>query len=144
MLKTINPMVEALNNAHVTLMRELLGLENLVRVPEKMEPNDTTYHLVSLRQHLIDHFRFEEEDGVMDEVVRQEPRLSREIDQLKAQHQTLAAGLDALIADARSGHAGETAFAQRVRDWVAGVRHHEAEENRILQDAYTQDVTAED
>jgi hemerythrin len=144
MIHTQNAAVEALNKAHVQLKEELRGLENLVRNPDKMEPNDTTYHLVNLRQHLLDHFRLEEEGGYMDVVAQREPNLHREMEQLKEDHKRLAAGLDALIADARMGQAGTAAFAQRVRDWVASVRRHEADENRLLQDAFTLDVTAED
>lgn len=144
MIHTQNAAAEALNKAHVKLKEELRGLENLVRNPDKMEPNDTTYHLVNLRQHLLDHFRFEEEGGYMDVVAQREPNLHREMEQLKEDHRRLAAGLDALIADARMGQAAGAAFAQRVRDWVASVRRHEADENRLLQDAFTLDVTAED
>jgi hypothetical protein len=100
--------------------------------------------LDGLQVHLREHFRFEEKDGYMEAVRQRQPHRDREIAQLLEEHRQLAQSLDALRLDMRVADGLSDSLRESVRAWVERVRHHEAHENRLVQEAFNLDISAED
>jgi hypothetical protein len=135
--------LEALDRAHVTLLEDLRRLEEAARpqAPGGLAP--LRARLGATRNHIAQHFRFEEQGGYLDVVRQREPRLERAVAQLAEEHRKLLAGLDGLIREVAAGPP-DVALSDQVRAWVEQVRHHEAHENEVVQDAFNLDLGAED
>jgi hypothetical protein len=97
-----------------------------------------------MREHLLAHFRFEEQNGYMDAIRRREPRLERAIQELLEEHRVLKDQLDELIAATQTGKDQDAALPDGVHKWIQHLRRHEAAENRLMEEAYTQDIGSED
>jgi len=135
---------EALSREHQALLKHLHGLEQAVATPSREEPARMIPRLETLREHLTQHFRFEEENGYMDVVRRREPHREREINQLQEEHRELAQTLAALLAEAGKARHLHDTFAEKVRAWVKRIRHHESHENDLVLDTFNRDTSAED
>ncbi len=135
---------EKLRQAHVDL-REDLGL-----LAETLRPqNVVTLHVLQERlqqtqTHILNHFRLEEQGGYLQEVREAEPRLSREIDQLQAEHGQLIKDLQALLADLEEEAEVDNTVRKKVQTWIKHVRHHESRENLLVEDAFTLDIGDKD
>jgi hypothetical protein len=127
---------EALHEAHVSLLGDLQELDEAVRPGSGQGPAELGTRLGKVRAHLLDHFRFEEEGGYMAPVLKEEPRLAPEAQELLNEHGQLAQALNGLIQEVSGAGSLEEAVRDRVRAWVKQVRHHEAQENHIVQEAY--------
>jgi iron-sulfur cluster repair protein YtfE (RIC family) len=124
---------EALHEAHVDLLGHIQELEKAVGSEEP--PAEMCTRLEKVRTDLLNHFRFEEDGGYMAPVLREEPRLGPKIQELLAEHGRLAQTLDALIRE--TGAARKTQdLRDKIRGWIGQVRHHEASENNLVQEAY--------
>jgi hypothetical protein len=77
-------------------------------------------------------------------VRKREPRLERTIQELADEHRQLMQSLETLRQQARSDRCPDQPFREVVRRWVKRVQHHEARENGLVQDAFNQDIGAED
>jgi hemerythrin-like domain-containing protein len=137
-------LADALSRAHQELREDLRELEKAVGPTSWEAPAQMVTRLDGLRDHLTEHFRLEEENGYLDSVRQRQPSRGREIDELKEEHRLLALFLDALLREAQEAKNLSDAFGDRVRAWVARVRHHESHENRLVQEAFNQDISAED
>jgi hypothetical protein len=133
---------EALSQAHHALQEDLQDLEQAAALEEV--PARMAARLEALRQHLTEHFRFEEKDGYLDAVRQREPNRQRETDQLLEEHRLLAQSLDTLLGEARGAGPLRDTFGENVRAWVERVRQHEAHENRLVQEVFNRDTSAED
>jgi hemerythrin-like domain-containing protein len=137
-------LADVLSRAHQELREDLRDLEKAVDLASREAPAQMVTRLDGLRKHLTEHFRLEEDNGYLDSVRQRQPSRGREIDVLKEEHRQLALALDALLGEAReAGNLGD-AFAEKVRAWVEQVRRHESHENRLVQEAFNQDISAED
>ena len=137
-------LAEAMGRAHRVLLEELRDLEKAVGPPLPGGPARLIPRLEWLREHLAEHFRFEEENGYLVEVRQREPNREREINQLQEEHRQLAQSLNALLGEARGASNRSDSFGEKVRAWVEQVRRHESHENRLVQDAFNRDTSAED
>jgi hypothetical protein len=135
---------EALSRAHAALLEDLRQLEEAVRPAVGEGLAELRARLGATQAHILEHFRFEEQNGYMDAVRQREPRLERAVQELAEEHRRLAQSLDALIRKARAARGlGET-VREAVRGWVDSVRRHEARENDLVQEAFSVDIGAED
>lgn len=100
--------------------------------------------LLATQRHVSEHFRFEEQNGYMGAVRKREPRLEHTIQQLEEEHRQLLRSLETLLGVVQAATSLDNVFREKVRAWVERVRHHEARENEVIQDAYNQDISAED
>jgi hypothetical protein len=141
--RPISP-AEALNRAHHALLEDVRTLEIVVSPPARQGPAQVAGCLEVLREHISEHFRFEEQDGYMEAVRQRQPNREREMNQLQDEHVLLARSLDDLITEARAAREMADSFRASVRAWVERVRQHEVHENRLVQEAFNQDVSAED
>jgi hypothetical protein len=137
-------LAEALGREHAVLVEQLLQLEQAAGLPpEEGEPRVRS-QLARVGEHLLKHFRFEEENGYMDEALAHQPRLERVGQQLFAEHRQLADGLVALLAEADGGHGGDPSFGAKVRAWLDQVRQHEHREVMLIEDAFCLDIGTKD
>jgi hypothetical protein len=135
---------EALSRAHAALLEDLAKLEAAARPASGMGLAELRACLGATQRHVTDHFRFEEQDGYMVPLVKREPRLERAIQQLAEEHGQLSRSLAALIGEANVAARLEALLGERVREWVQAIRHHEARESRLIQDALNMDIAAVD
>jgi hypothetical protein len=142
--KTDNSVADALLRAHGALLADLRKLEEAIRPSSGESPKELLVRLGATRTHILEHFRFEEQNGYLDAVRQREPRLERIIQQLAEEHRQLTQALDTLLGEAQAAvNLGES-LRQDIRAWVESVRRHEARENDLVQDAFNLDIGAED
>lgn len=127
---------ETLQQAHVDLLSDLQQLDEAVHSGLGESPTRLGTCLAKIQTHLTDHFCFEEQDGYMAPVLKEEPRFGPVIQELLGEHRQLAQTLDALLQEARAARSLPDGFGERVRAWVKQVRHHESRENNLVQEAY--------
>jgi hypothetical protein len=127
---------DALVEAHTDLLRDLQELERAVSPGSGEGPAELGSRLGKVRTHITDHFRFEEDGGYMAPVLKEEPRLAPLIEELLAEHIQMAQVLAALIEEVSRARSALDIPRERVRVWVGQVRHHEARENNLVQEAY--------
>jgi|SRR5215831_18167200 len=127
---------DTLHEAHTALLRALQELEKAVGPTPREGPAELGTRLNTVRTHLADHFRFEEEGGYMAPVLKEEPRLTTQIQELLAEHSQMAQVLDAIIEEVGKGPTVQDVSRQKIRAWIGKVRHHETRENDLVQEAY--------
>jgi hypothetical protein len=141
---TENSVAEALGRAHAALLADLRELEQAARPSSRQGLASLRARLSATQTHVTEHFRFEEQNGYMEAVLKREPCLERAIQQLAEEHRSLAQSLAVLIEQARAATSLDDPFREEVRGWVECVRQHEARENEVVQDAFNLDIGAED
>jgi hypothetical protein len=134
---------ESLSRAHEALQRDLQALEECIAPDSGKSVASIRARLKTTQRHILEHFRFEEQNGYMEKVRRREPRLEHAIDQLVLEHRQLAGSLETLLEAARDASSSD-AFPVNIRQWIAAVRQHENCEDRLVQDAFNYDIGAED
>lgn len=142
--KTEASVAETLARAHAALLEDLKKLEEAVSPASKKTVGEINARLAATRAHIVEHFRFEERNGYMDIVRNREPRLEHAIEQLGGEHRQLLQSLDAVIEKTKTASKLDDALREEVARWLHGVRDHEMRENDLVQDAFIQDLAAED
>lgn len=144
MKQTQSASAEALRQAHQALLRDLRKLQDLVR-------SDSTASLAELRgrlgatyTHVCEHFRLEEQDGYVDKLAENEPRLGRVAQQLGEEHRELRHSLDALHGEAIVASRVDNDLCEKIRKWIDRLMRHERRENDLMQDAIDLDFAAQD
>ncbi len=129
---------------HVALDHKL---EQLHRTTEQLQQLWLTWQeqLRQLLKFLQGHFAAEERGGYFCHVVQHAPWLKEQVDRLHAQHEQLHHQLDQLAA--RAEHAQVELLApmvEQLAQWIHQLQQHEQQENRLLQEAFTQDMAEGD
>jgi hypothetical protein len=127
---------EALQHAHTHLLEDFLELEHAARPGSGTGPAELGTQLSQLRTHLLEHFAFEEQDGYMAPVLREEPRFEPEVRELLGEHRHLAQTLESLIADVGTAPAVQDGHRQKLAAWLKSARLHESRENNLVIEAY--------
>lgn len=135
---------EGLCRAHESLLEDLRRLELAVGPASGESLTELRRRLAATRTHITKHFRYEEENGYMDVVRKREPRLVRTVEHLAEEHRQLSQGLDEILAEVQQATSLSDAVREKVRLWVRHVGEHELRENDLVQDAFNQDIGAED
>jgi hypothetical protein len=133
-----------LREAHANLGDHLEALLAATNSSECQGSANVRARLGATKGHLLEHFRFEEQDGYMDAVRKQRPSLAHAIDQLAQEHGQLAQALEGLLAEADTAADVTDMFRDRVHRWVSAVRKHEERENDLVQDAFNLDIGTKD
>lgn len=139
-----NDSAERLARAHASLLTDLRTLEDEIRPAARTGLGELQARLAATRSHVREHFRFEERGGYLTGVRQCEPRLEHAIRELAQEHRRLLQDIDAIIAGARTAVQVDEPLAEAVHDWIRQLRHHEARENDLVQDALIPDLAAED
>jgi type VI protein secretion system component VasF len=127
---------DALLDAHTALLRDLQELEKYVAPTSSESLRELGSRLEQVRTHLAEHFRFEEDGGYMAAVLKEEPRLSREVQELLTEHSQIALTLDAIIEEVARVLTVQNSSRQRIHAWLQKIRHHESREHSLVQEAY--------
>jgi hemerythrin-like domain-containing protein len=144
-MKATKPsLAEAMTQAHAALMADLRQLQEATQAPAGKTAVPLADRLCALRAHLAEHFRFEEQNGYLDSVRKRQPQQERVIAELLEEHRQLAQSLDALIETFTGRPSVDEAFREQVGSWIERIRHHEARENRLVQETFNMDIGAED
>jgi len=99
--------------------------------------------LVTLRDHLSQHFEQEERGGFLEESLTRMPRLAADVRKVLADHPRLLAELDGLINCLSAEDIGRDAWRQAGHDFEAFASHllaHERSENAVVQEGYNEDL----
>lgn len=104
---------------------------------------DAARLLGQLGDQLVKHFTLEEGDGYFSEALTQAPQLVARANDLLAQHPKMTA-MARELAGAEPGPEWWTETRRRYQAFVAELRAHERLEDQLLQQAYTQDLSAHD
>ncbi|MFQ5731545.1 MAG: hemerythrin domain-containing protein [Planctomycetaceae bacterium] len=126
--------------ASITEFQEWWGQVDELGVPRFAEMGD---RLQRLRDLVIRHFADEEAGGYLTGVLEVAPQLSREIDELRPQHDELLETLDDFICrlkcDAPPFESWQAA-GHEFDAFLADLRRHEGRENAVVQTAYGHDI----
>jgi hypothetical protein len=101
------------------------------------------WRLRDFQNQLLKHFDLEEEDGLLDDILRQAPRFRHAVEQLEEEHRKITADLDHIVAVVKSIDSAASSklprVRERVRALIATFEAHESTESRIIQHVYYQD-----
>lgn len=125
------------------LMRSVRSAFAATGSPTPEHRADVLASLHDLRAHLADHFAQEEQGGYLEEAVTRVPRLSKATRSILAQHPTLLAELDRLIADLDAVANAAQSWRRAEDDFEAFAAHmaaHERCENEVVQEGYNEDL----
>jgi len=135
------------------IRREHEGLRNLLAGLHKVlgdrleQVEEVSRRMESLSARIETHFNQEELTGFFDRIVDRAPRLSEQIDDLRAEHQSMLSDVRALHEISVDGD-GSPAWWQRLEDkfhqFSKELMQHEHKENQLLQQAYDEDIGAAD
>ncbi len=134
---------DALVAAHRALVEDLQKLDQ-APADETVSPAKLLASLERLRGRLVEHFRFEEQNGYLDWVVERQPNLDRPVQHLAEEHRLLLSSLDELLGETRAAAAAAAALKRKATEWSRRVRRHERDENLLVEDAFNLDLGAED
>jgi hemerythrin-like domain-containing protein len=141
--QTREPFADSFCQAHEALRQNLGEVDEAARVPSR-NPWELGSLLDKVRMHLLKHFRLEEKDGYMSEVLKEDPSRERTARHLLEEHCQLAECLDALVEEAAAWESRRDAFLEKVRAWVKRVQQHESRENRLIEDVLNRDLGTKD
>jgi hypothetical protein len=128
-------------------VRSALGdLEASVASPAAGRAKEWVAHVidraVALRAAFAEHIDATEgPGGLFDEVLGQAPRLANQVNKLRAEHGTISAGLDAVIA-ARDGEVGDVRAA--AVELMGQIVNHRSDGSSLIYEAYFVDIDAAD
>jgi hypothetical protein len=135
---------KTMKQAHVALLKDLSKLEVAARPGSAAGLAGLRERLGTTLTDVTAHFRLEEQGGYLDAVRKREPRLEHVAQQLSEEHGRLTQSLQALVREAQEAAGLTAGLGEKVREWIAQIRHHEARENEVVQDAFNTDLGAED
>ena len=131
---------------HEALEKKLVHL-NLQLERRELPLPSVVKLLEGLRSFFISHFQKEETGGLFEDVVERAPHLSRLAAKLTHEHGELLQRMDGLIRFARRGTGQPLCWRMlrlRMQDLTVQLHQHEAEENGMLQMAYSDDLGTKD
>ena len=104
--------------------------------------------LLSLHDELFRHFRFEEEEGVLEEIMENHPEAAAGLKRVLGEHPEMLRELRLIVSDVLSYSEGVTPEDPRIRRRISELldhfRRHERAENRLFQRIEYRDVGAAD
>ncbi|MBM3993105.1 MAG: hemerythrin domain-containing protein [Planctomycetes bacterium] len=144
MKRSKEKIAEALRHAHHALLRDLRRLQDVARPGSDVTLIELRTLLSETYTHLCEHFRWEEQDGYLDELDEAEPRFQRVVQELGEEHRELRRTLDDLHGDTILASTVDPALLANIRNWIDRLRRHEARENSLVEDAVTSDLASAD
>lgn len=111
------------------------------------DPNAIREAIGHLCQLVKSHFAHEEEGGYMREAIQRAPRITKRAEKLLEEHEMMLAAIKELCETARRADDAEITSGELKSAFTAFINElsqHEAGENSILQEAYTDDIGTKD
>lgn len=138
-MSTTHPLLEA----HDSLMESMKQLqEQILECRHSMEV--LRGQVAVIRTAVLEHFRLEEEDGYMKQVLELRPFLERSAEKLRHEHRDLAAELDAILKELYQPKSDVRACCVRLENWIGRIHLHEKQENMMVEDAFGLDIGTKD
>ena len=137
---------EEVEREHAAL-RDALGALHRVLAQRQGAVATVAEQLCALGDDVAEHFSDEETAGFFDDLLAQAPHLANRIDQLREEHQQLSDTIERLKVVAVHGDGSAPWWEQLEAAFHAfskELMHHEATENELLVEAYTDDIGAAD
>ena len=104
--------------------------------------------LSAFKGQLLSHFHHEEEGGFLLDVLREVPNVERRVQTLRLEHGEMASDLDAILDKLREMDLADReaieSVGRGVRTLVETLRHHEIEEQHLVQRTYYREYGAGD
>ena len=105
----------------------------LDRTPDAVSRGRARDLLVRLPKLLEEHFQLEEDGGLFDDVCVLNPGIEARVRELACEHVALLARIRGITSPIEAGAALTESMAHSVRAFVADLRRHECQENRLFQ-----------
>lgn len=100
--------------------------------------------LTRFHDKIFRHFREEEETGFLEELRRDNPSATHQLDALQADHATILADVRALLGATLAYGEGKPTSRPRLRRWTTSIldqlSEHERQETELLQRTYCEDL----
>ena len=137
---------------HRELEEKILELRSTLRKPRPelgtagshVWASEVSRKLVDLHDQLCRHFRYEEESGMMEDLMKRHPRASGQVDELRAEHSEMLAESRELVAllmayseDSKSAGVG---LRRRLGALLDLLGQHERHENSLIMDLAYSDL----
>jgi iron-sulfur cluster repair protein YtfE (RIC family) len=139
---TSHETVEKIKQEHDALREKFRQIHDVLSGPEIVAEQIATL-LRELQNALQVHFSNEELGGFFDEVTARAPRLTVRADQLCTEHEQLLHRATELCEFAETDGpslAWWRELSSRCHEFSKQMMHHESEENKLLQQAYQDDI----
>ena len=98
------------------------------------------WHLRDFKNRLLRHFDLEEEGGFMKDALSAAPESQPKVSELKAEHRQFSKSLEKIIDTLQAMHKKDSEKLEQTRiklnEFIATLRKHEEEEQRLLQRTY--------
>lgn len=143
-METTATIAESPEQAHDALLVDVRRLQQMVRPDAEVSLAELQKRLSATYTNVCAHFRREEQDGFLDEMEANEPRLQRLVQQMMDEHRDLRQRLDSLHGDAIMATRVDEALREKVRRWTDALLRHEVRENDLVQDEFDSDCAAQD
>jgi hemerythrin-like domain-containing protein len=127
--------------AHAALLKDIRKLEESISSSEK-DPAAVCTLLKEIKEHVSEHFKFEEKGGYMDQVRKHHPNKEGVIQKLYMEHGHLRQSLDGLVEEAKKPL--DDGFREIVRAWIERIRQHETQENTLIQETLNLEIGDQD
>jgi hypothetical protein len=136
MTKTERSMSEVLLRSHREIESELKRLEQVVAPTGFPGLENLHNNLDMAYSFLIEHFRVEEEEGLLVEVVKKAPEKDRVVRDLQEQHKTLSHSLGDLMDEVKIMEAELEKLCNKLREWIQMTQSHERRETSLLKEVF--------
>jgi|SRR5579864_3170852 len=144
MPSAIKTTTEALQEVHAAILDDLGKLPGAAAASSPEALIGLRARLAEAHKQVTEHFRSEEEGGVLAGIEKCEPRFKRGVQHLVDEHSRLMQWLDALISQAGAATQMNESIRAGIRTWLDKVRDHESRENKLVEDAILTDVGSGD
>ena len=146
-----NELAKWLSEEHEKVEEIIRRMHDTVAVVPRTNKDHWIEHLRGsfdhLRAHQVRHMALEERDGYMLPVVNRRPAFAREVDRLAHEHIELRRIMDGIHEELRRLESADALLirdcCRRIQDLASYVEHHDADENRLLLTAFTEDIGTE-
>lgn len=144
--------VEAVMEQHRQLRSEVEQVESFLAAPRPVAGEKGSHvwavklsqRLLALHDELFQHFRFEEEVDVKEEILAMHPEVTRSLEEVFLEHPTMLRELRHIVSDALSYSEGinpeDPQLRRRIARLLEKFHQHEQEENRLFQRMEYRDV----
>jgi len=143
----------AVFKAYQHILEEHRALKDLLRtIDEALERRTATIaevsHLLArLGDQLVKHFALEEDGGYFADALVHAPQLVARANELLAQHPKMCTGAKQVLVTLQPGQTDEHWWRETRQRFLAfrvELLKHERQEDKLLQEAYTQDIGSHD
>lgn len=140
-LRELDAQHQSLNDAMSALIDRV---DRIPRADDRFDSHSQLLRLIADAELLLNaHFAFEEAGGHLSDALTVAPRLSQRAAHLQRDHRRFTASfarLATLARGMREGDGGWERFAGAIREFTQQLRLHELEENRLVQEAFLDDL----